>query len=827
MNTIKKLIPVLMLLAILGIILSCTDSVDKSTSYDDIVRIEFSDCTSCYECTDRFDCPENAIKTDELTGRAYIDADLCVQCMECTNIFQCPENAFKTQPDLIPPAAITQLSGYSPDDGVLSISFVASGDDSLSGRTYQYEVKFTNENNENLELDFTPPLPFVSGYWEYWEPIDSLATDSAITFHITAVDEVGNRSTEATTTIAIMEHDPPAAITDLTQINTTTDEFTLNWTAVGDDGLEGIADSYIIKISIEEITSSSWGNLPEYPNDLNPMLSGELEEFIISGLEPDTSYYVAVKAIDDFDNVSPLSNVLSVVTLPIMDIVPPAAITDLQIDSNSISMNAFSLNWTAVGDDGLEGIADSYIIKIHTESIDESNWDSITEYQQNLVPAISGSPENITITGLDPLTEYYVAIKAVDDGDNLGSISNIANAVTTEIPDTDPPAAIDDLDAEATETTIELNWTSPGDDDNIGVAANYEIRYSEIEIDESNWSVAEILSNPPLPMIAGTLQSYSATDLDLNIIYYFAIKTSDESSNISTLSNVADAMMMSDSTPPATITDLIAEGAEMEIVLSWTAPGDDGDEGTADHYEIRLSDAAITATNWDDAGILPGPPWPLVAGSPQNFTVEGLEHNQTYYFAIKAFDDNTNVSEVSNSPSGTLINDVIPPEDITNLSVYEGSAANLSTIKIQWTAPGDNGDEGTCDHYEVRYSTQEITEANWSSATLFNDPPDPLAAGANQFCNVTGLSSATIYYFAVKAFDEAGNDNSVSNSPAGKIVYQINTAACHNCANCINDCDQNAILQGAGYKYINPDECTACGDCTCPWNLIYRAVVAY
>jgi len=41
------------------------------------------------------------------------------------------------------------------------------------------------------------------------------------------------------------------------------------------------------------------------------------------------------------------------------------------------------------------------------------------------------------------------------------------------------------------------------------------------------------------------------------------------------------------------------------------------------------------------------------------------------------------------------------------------------------------------------------------------------------------------------------------------------------------DCSYDAIQQGPGYKYIDPDMCEACGDCTCPWNLIYKAVVAY
>ncbi|MCF7858386.1 MAG: ferredoxin [Candidatus Cloacimonetes bacterium] len=59
------------------------------------------------------------------------------------------------------------------------------------------------------------------------------------------------------------------------------------------------------------------------------------------------------------------------------------------------------------------------------------------------------------------------------------------------------------------------------------------------------------------------------------------------------------------------------------------------------------------------------------------------------------------------------------------------------------------------------------------------------------------------------------------------MVYQINTGACHNCSNCIYDCDENAILQGPGYKYIDADLCQTCGDCSCPYNLIYKAVIAY
>jgi len=718
MNIVSKLVPVILLFIVLGIIISCTDSLDKTTSYDDAVRIEYSDCSGCYECIDQFDCPENAIKKDPLTGKAYIDADLCVQCMECINVFQCPENAFRIQPDLIPPAAVTQLSGYSPAEGTLYISFVAAGDDSLSGRTYKYEISLTDENSEIIETGFEPPLPFVAGYWEYWEPIDSLPAGENVIIHITAIDEAGNRSAEATAQVQLLELTAPAAITDLSVESVSTDEITLTWTAVGDNGLEGSADNYTVKIDTNPITETNWNNIEEYPNDLVPLNSGEQEELIITGLDDNTTYYAAVKAVDDMNNISDISNIANATTIEIPDVISPASISDLDIEEGNIGIDEFMLSWTAVGDDDLQGTADSYIVKIHNEMIDENNWDSITEYDQDLVPNTAGVYEELQITGLDPLTEYFAAVKAVDEVNNISEISNIANAVTNETPDTDPPAAITDLTTIPTETNIELTWT---------------------------------------------------------------------------------------------------------------APGDDGDVGTAHHYEIKMHDVEINNDNWDTAEILPGPPWPLIAGSNQSYTVENLELNNTYFFAIRAFDNCSNVSEVSNSPFGMLLNDETPPADITNLSVYEGVAANLTTIKIQWIAPGDNGDEGICDHYEIRYALQPIDDSNWDTATLFNDPPDPLIAGTNQFCNVTDLNAATIYYFAIKAFDEVGNSNNISNSPAGKIVFQIDTAGCINCGNCINDCSYGAIHQGPGYKYINPDECTACGDCSCPWpqNYIHRAVVAY
>lgn len=102
------------------------------------------------------------------------------------------------------------------------------------------------------------------------------------------------------------------------------------------------------------------------------------------------------------------------------------------------------------------------------------------------------------------------------------------------------PAAITDLaTSAATSTTIDLDWTAPGDDGALGTATTYDIRYATTTITEGNWASATQVVGEPTPSIAGTAETMTVSGLDTNTTYYFAMKTSDEVPNESDLSNVA------------------------------------------------------------------------------------------------------------------------------------------------------------------------------------------------------------------------------------------------------------------------------------------------
>ncbi len=108
-----------------------------------------------------------------------------------------------------------------------------------------------------------------------------------------------------------------------------------------------------------------------------------------------------------------------------------------------------------------------------------------------------------------------------------------------------------------------------------------------------------------------------------------------------------------DSIAPAQISDLTADpGANTsEIILTWTASGDDGNSGTATNYVIRYSTVPIqNAASWNDAIDITGEPDPQSSGTPQTMTVSNLFYD-TLYFAIRAVDNKNNWSVISNSPS--------------------------------------------------------------------------------------------------------------------------------------------------------------------------------
>ena len=118
-----------------------------------------------------------------------------------------------------------------------------------------------------------------------------------------------------------------------------------------------------------------------------------------------------------------------------------------------------------------------------------------------------------------------------------------------------------------------------------------------------------------------------------------------------------------DTTPPAAISDLTTGAVGSNSVnLTWTAPGDDGNDPgkRARSYDVRYSKTPITTGGeFDSATRAANEPTPSLQGNPESFTVtvdessNKLESNTTYYFAMKSADERPNNSGLSSpNPSG-------------------------------------------------------------------------------------------------------------------------------------------------------------------------------
>lgn len=222
-----------------------------------------------------------------------------------------------------------------------------------------------------------------------------------------------------------------------------------------------------------------------------------------------------------------------------------------------------------------------------------------------------------------------------------------------------------------------------------------------------------------------------------------------------------------------------AQVTPTSIRLNWTAPGDDGNTGTAVEYDVRYWTSPITAANFNSATRwTTGVPTPLVAGTSQTTTVTGLTPTTTYYFAIKAKDESGNWAPISNVATLTTL----PAPDVTRPAALAVtlSAITDSSVTLNWVSTGDDSLSGAGTAYDIRYSTSVITAANWASATQVSGEPAPAAAGTAQSYKVTGLARQVVYHFAARLIDDAGNMSAMSNVPSATTTDTMTPAAITN-----------------------------------------------
>ncbi len=333
-----------------------------------------------------------------------------------------------------------------------------------------------------------------------------------------------------------------------------------------------------------------------------------------------------------------------------------------------------------------------------------------------------------------------------------GNVNNNVDEFTFVSYDDDatPPTAISDLAAiSAGGTSIKLRWTAPGDDGTSGVAGSYDVRFATFEINESNWASAIKVIGEPVPSAPGSLDSLTITNLLPETTYWFAIKTSDgfPKNNISGLSNVETGQTLDD-VPPSQVSDLnVVSVAARTILLSWTAPGDSDTSGTATSYDVRFSETPINQDNFSSARRGTGEPTPDPYGTYQEYTINKLEPNMTYYFAMRTEDEQGNRSLVSNTVTGETIDYPWALDDFERpvlgeefwtadpeLQIVGGELTNVST-EDRWDFSAIFHSITNVKEVDFWWGNVDNSSTGTAGVVLMMDSPDPDANGYLLFRN--------------------------------------------------------------------------------------------
>ncbi|XP_068095977.1 calcium-activated chloride channel regulator 3A-1-like [Hyperolius riggenbachi] len=181
--------------------------------------------------------------------------------------------------------------------------------------------------------------------------------------------------------------------------------------------------------------------------------------------------------------------------------------------------------------------------------------------------------------------------------------------------------------------------------------------------------------NPPRPVHNGEIQSMD--EPFSRVLFLGCLR----------VMNVSGNALNEDVFPPGKITDLEAKADNGYVALTWTAPGDDYDQGAVSKYDIRISARPLILTQrffratYVNASHIE----PKNAGSRETFTFRLWNltaHQNIIYIAIRSTDKAGQQSEVSN-----LVHVATPrtqEEDMNH--AYSTAAARSSSTTVIVTA---------------------------------------------------------------------------------------------------------------------------------------------